>query len=92
MKFKSNAKYGKPIENGTIFEGKVGDLRITIHRINHCEGWFLSCYNMQIQNMQLKNDTLMGAIEESKEVLKNKVEKLRNDVKAFYESDIEVSK
>ena len=92
MKFKSNARYGEPVESGTIFEGKIGSLRISVHRIIHCEGWFLSCADVRISQMQLKSDTLMGAIEESKEVLKKTVEKLSNSVKTFCEEDIEVSR
>ena len=92
MKFKSNARYGEPTESGTIYEGKIGRLRVSVHRITHCEGWFLSCADVQISQMHLKSDTIMGAIEESKEVLKAVVEKLREDVKAFCDADIEVSK
>lgn len=92
MKFKSNAKYGEPVESGTIFEGKVGSLRISVHRIIHCECWYLSCADVRISQMKLKSDTLMGAIEESKEVLKAVVDRLSKDVKAFCEEGIEISK
>lgn len=92
MKFKSNAKYGEPVESGSIYEGKIGSMRITVHRIIHCEGWYLSCPNLQISQMKLKSDTLMKAIEESKTVLKQIVESLMKDVKAFCEENIEISR
>lgn len=92
MKFKSNARYGEPVESGTIYEGRIGKLRVSVHRIIHCEGWYLSCYDVQISQMKLKSDTLMGAIEESKEVLKAVADKLSKDVKAFCEEDIEISR
>ncbi len=92
MKFKSNAKYGEPVESGTIYEGKIGKLRVSVHRIIHCEGWYLSCVDVRISQMRLKSDTLMGAIEESKEVLKTVVDRLSKDVKAFCEEDIEISR
>lgn len=92
MKFKSNAKYNKPVESGTIFEGKVGRLSISVHRIIHCEGWYLSCPDIGISQMKLKSDTLTVAIEESKMVLKKMVEGMMNDVNAFCEEDIEISR
>lgn len=42
--------------------------------------------------MQLKSDTLMSAIEESKEVLKKVVEALTKDIDSFCESEIEISR
>lgn len=92
MIFRSNAKYGEPVESGTIYEGKIGKLRVSVHRIIHCEGWYLSCADVRISQMRLKSDTLMGAIKESKEVLKSVVDKLSEDVKAFYDAKIEVSR
>lgn len=92
MIFRSNAKYGEPVESGTIYEGKIGKLRVSVHRIIHCEGWYLSCADVRISQMRLKSDTLIGAIEESKEVLKSVVNKLSEDVKAFYDAKIEVSR
>jgi len=92
MKFVSNAKHGEPVESGTIFNGKIGNVRITVHRIFRCEGWYLSCPNLQISRMGLKSDTLMGAIEESKEVLKKIVQNLDNDINSFCEAAIEISR
>lgn len=92
MKFKSNAKYNEPVESGTIFEGKVGRLGISVHRIIHCEGWYLSCPDMRISQMKLKSDTLIGAIEESKTVLKKTVERMVNDINSFCAEEIEVSR
>lgn len=92
MKFRSNAKYNEPVESGTIFEGKVGKMSISVHRIIYCEGWYLSCPDMRISQMKLKSDTLIGAIEEAKTVLKKTVEKMVNDVNSFCEEEIEVSR
>lgn len=92
MKFKSNAKYGEPVESGTIYEGRIGELRVSVHRIIHCEGWYLSCADVRISQMKLESDTLMGAIKESKEVLKSVVDKLSEDVKLFCEKNIEISR
>ena len=92
MKFKSNARYNEPVESGTIYDGKIGNMRISVHRIIHCDGWYLSCPEVRISQMELKSDTLIGAIKESKKVLKKAVEKLMNDVNAFCEENIEISR
>lgn len=42
--------------------------------------------------MELKSDTLMSAIEESKEVLKKVVEDLRKNIDYFCKSEIEISR
>lgn len=91
MKFKSNAKCGEPEESGTIFEGRIGNLRVSVHRIIHLDGWFLSCPTLQIRQMGLESDTLTEAINEAKEVLKKIVEDLEKDVNAFCEESIEIS-
>lgn len=92
MEFKSNAKYGEPVESGTIYECRIGKLRVSVHRIIHCEGWYLSCPNVRISQMKLKSVSLMEAIKESKEVLKAVVDKLSEDVKAFCNASIEISR
>ncbi len=92
MKFKSNARYNESVEGGTIFEGKIGNTRISVHRIVNCYGWYLSCPDLRISQMELKSDTLMSAIEESKEVLKKVVEDLSKDIDYFCKSEIEISR
>lgn len=43
MKLKSNAKYGAPVESGTIYTAKVNNMTVSIHKIIGLEGWFLNC-------------------------------------------------
>lgn len=92
MKFKSNARYGKPIESGSIYRGKIGDLNISVHHIYNGEEWYLSCQNLNISQMELKNKTLIGAINESKEILRNIVDELQRDINAFCTEEIEISR
>lgn len=92
MKFKSNAKYGQPVESGSVYEGRIGNLIISIHHIYGGEMWFLSCHNLNISQKSLKSETLIGAINEAKEILKIVVEDLQKDVNAFCEESIEISR
>ena len=92
MKFISNARYSEPVESGTIFRGEIESVRISVHRIIHCEGWYLSCPDLMIGQRKLKSDDLLSAIEESKAVLKKAVEDLRKDIDSFCEAEIEISR
>lgn len=92
MKFKSNAKYGKPVESGSIYEGRIGKLIISVHHLYGGEDWFLSCHSLNMSQRPLKSETLMGAINETKEVLKDAVGSLQKDVSAFCKEDIEISR
>lgn len=92
MKFVSNARYSEPVESGTIYRGKIGKLNISVHRIVHCEGWYLSCTELGISRMHLKNDIFMDAVEEAKEILRKKVEGFCNDINTFCKENIEISR
>lgn len=92
MKFKSNAKYGKPVESGTIYEGRVGKLIVSIHHLYGGEDWFLSCHSLNMSRKPLKSKELVDAINEAKEVMRDAVDSLQKDVNAFCEEDIEISR
>lgn len=92
MKLISNAKYGEPPENGTIFTADIRGAKITIHRLIHLEGWWLSCYELGIEKQKLKAETITDAIEESKGILKAKVDTLESAVEIFSNETVEFSK
>lgn len=92
MKFISNARNGEPVESGTIFKATVGGVRIVIYKIIHLEGWYLDCYNLGIDKRKLKAESLMDAIEESKEILRAVVARLEKAVEIFSNDPIEISK
>lgn len=92
MKLISNAKYGEPLETGTIFTADIHGAKITIHRLIHLEGWWLSCYELGIEKQKLKAETITDAIEESKEILKAKVAILEKAVEIFSNDTVEFSK
>lgn len=92
MKFKSNAKYGMPLESGSIFEGKIGKLLISVHHIYNGREWYLSCRNLNITQKPLKSEKLIDAITETKEILKNAVDSLQQDVNDFLQESIEISR
>lgn len=92
MKFKSNAGFGEPVERGTIFKCKAGNVNVSIHRIVQCEGWFLSCPDLKISQWRLKSGSLIGAINESKEILKSTAETLMKNINIYCEEPAEFSR
>ena len=92
MKFISNSSYGKPVETGTIFYTTTNGITVTIHRIIHLDGWFLSCAQLQIDAQKLKAEPLPGAIEESKEILKEYVKNINDFINRYTSERWEISR
>lgn len=92
MKFKSNAKYDQPVECGSIYQGEIGNLCISVHHIYGGKEWYLSCHKLNIGQKELKSEKLLDAIEEAKEVLKRAVDSLQQDVNVFLQESIEISR
>lgn len=92
MKFASNAKFGIPVEDGTIFRAKSGSVEISIHRIVNCDGWFLNCTALGYRDRELESDSLMAAINESKGIIKKRIESIQRSVKEICETPIEIAR
>lgn len=92
MKFVSNANYKKPVESGTIFRTTVNGITVSIHRIIHLHGWFLSCHQFQIDDRELKAESLSDAIEESKGILKEYVKKANDFLNRYTSESWEISR
>lgn len=92
MKFVSNADYRAPVESGTIFCAKVNEITVIIHRIIHLDGWFLSCHPLGIDDQPLDAETLSGAIEESKGILTEYVQKVNDFLKSYTSEEWEISR
>ena len=94
MKLISNAKYGEPVESGTIFRIKENGFDICIHKIMGCgDVWYLDCAELGIDNFPLKNRNLFGCVKDAKEIIKNKLETLNARFHSLCEDeDIEISR
>lgn len=92
MKFISNAKYGIPVESGTIFRTKYRSVEISIHRIRNCDGWFLNCRILGIEDMELESTSLMSAIQESKGIIENRMKSIQKIIQALFEGPIEIAR
>ncbi len=92
MKFISNAKFGIPAEDGTIFRAKSGSVEISIHRIVNCDGWFLNCKALGYLDRELESDSLIAAINESKRIIEKRIESIQKGVKEICETPIEIAR
>lgn len=94
MKLVSNAKYGEPVESGTIFRIRENGFNICIHKIIGCDdAWYLNCAELGIDDLPLKNRNLFGCVKDAKEIIKNKLETLNARFHSLYEDEeIEISR
>ena len=88
MKFKSNAKYDKTPESGSIFELKDNLLRIRIHKYMGCgDKFFLSCHALNIDKHDLETEDFSEAIGKAKEIISAEVEQLKEETCRFCEDN-----
>ena len=54
MKYISNAKYGEPVETGTIYRGENKRLNICVHTLFGCgETLYMNCKTLGIKDKRL---------------------------------------
>ena len=88
MKLISNAKFGEPVESGTIFRTQSHGIDICIHKICGCGNvLYLNCNELGIDNLQLKSENLFRCVDEAKEILKKQLELLNERFNNFYEDN-----
>lgn len=92
MKLISNAKFGEPVESGTIFRTLDRGINICIHKICGCgDAWYLNCNELEIDNLQLKSENLFRGVDEAKEILKQQLELLNERFNNFYkDNDVKI--
>lgn len=89
MKFKSNARWNEPKENGTIFELKNNGLRIKIHRIIHIEDtWFLSCQALSISQRDLHERDFDKAVKKAKAIINQEIGELMEEYDKIVGDDV----
>lgn len=88
MKLISNAKFGEPVESGTIFRTQGHGIDICIHKICGCgDTWYLNCNELGIEKLRLKSENLFRCVDEAKEILKKQLELLNERFNNFYEDN-----
>lgn len=93
MKYISNAKYGEPVESGTIYRGDNKRLGICVHRIHGCgETLYMSCRALGITDRKLNSTSLISAINEAQSLVKQEFDLLSKELNSILNSEIEISR
>lgn len=93
MKYISNAKYGEPIETGTIYRGNNKRLGICVHTLCGCgETLYMNCRALDIVDKRLDSTSVIVAINEAQSLVKQELDLLSKELNAILNSEIEISR
>lgn len=93
MKYISNAKYGEPIETGTIYRGNNKRLGICVHTLCGCgETLYMNCRALDIVDKRLDSTSVLVAINEAQSLVKQELDLLSKELNAILNSEIEISR
>lgn len=67
---------------------KSGDLSISVHRYLGLPGWFVSCYQLNIDRKKLQSEDLKHAQVEALTILLDTVRKMEHEIKTMIASQI----
>jgi hypothetical protein len=93
MKYISNAKYGKPVESGTIYRSDSKRLDICVHTICGCgETLYMNCQALDIKDRRLNSTSVISAINEAQSLVKQKLDSLSKELNTILNSEVEISR
>ena len=93
MKYISNAKYGEPVETGTIYRCDNKRLDICVHTLCGCgETLYMNCRALDIVDRKLNSTSAIAAINEAQSLVKRELDLLGNELNAILNSEIEISR
>lgn len=93
MKYISNAKYGEPVETGTIYRGDNKRLDICVHTLWGCrETLYMNCRTLGIVDRKLNSTSVIAAINEAQSLVKREFDLLSNELNTILNSKIEISR
>lgn len=93
MKYISNAKYGEPVETGTIYRSDNKRLDICVHTLCGCgETLYMNCRALGIADRKLNSTSVMSAINEAQSLVKCELDLLNKELNSILNSEIEISR
>lgn len=93
MKYISNAKYGEPVETGTIYRGDNKRLDICVHTICGCgETLYMNCRALDIVDRRLNSTSVIAAINEAQSLVKRELDLISKEMNTILNSKIEISR
>lgn len=92
MKYISNAKYGEPVESGTIYRSD-SRLDICVHTLSGCgETLYMNCRALNIVDRRLNSTSVISAIDEAHSLVKRKLDLINKEMNTILNSEIEISR
>lgn len=92
MKYISNAKYGEPVESGTIYKSD-SRLDICVHTICGCgETLYMNCRALDIVDRRLSSTSVIAAINEAQSLVKRELDLISKEMNTILNSEIEISR
>ena len=93
MKYISNAKYGEPVETGTIYRGDNKRLVICVHTLcGFGETLYMNCQTLGIVDRKLNSTSVIAAINEAQSLVKREFDLLSNELNTILNGKIEISR
>ena len=93
MKYISNAKYGEPVETGTIYRCDNKRLGICVHRLHGCgETLYMDCMALGIMDRKLNSTSAISALNEAQSLVKQELDLLSKELNDILNGDIEISR
>lgn len=93
MKYISNAKYGEPVETGTIYRGDNKRFNIRVYKLYGCgETLYMNCQALGIMDRKLNSTSVITAINEAQLLVKQEIDLLSKEFDAILNSKIEISR
>ena len=93
MKYISNAKYGEPVETGTIYRSDNKRLDICVHTLCGCgETLDMKCRALGIADRKLNSTSVITAINEAQSLVKQELDLLSKELNSILNSEIEISR
>lgn len=80
MEWISNAKFGTPVECGSIYDLKENrnDVKLSIHQIHGLgDQWYLSCYTLNYDKEPLGTTSFNEAVGRARELIVERLEYLQ---------------
>ena len=93
MKYISNAKYGEPVETGTIYRSDNKRLDICVHTLCGCgETLYMNCRALGIVDIKLNSTSVITAINEAQSLVKQKLDLRSKELNSILNSEIKMSR
>lgn len=88
MQWKSNAKYGQELTDGSIFELKESGISIKIHKIAGCGGGlYLTCRDFGFVQRNLDTEDFDEAVENAKSLILKRANFLSKEALKFHDDE-----